>query len=120
MVILYAVSMLSKKNRLTRRECDELLREKQRIFHTPSLFVRAVTAREFKAAVAVSKKIVKRSVARNTVRRTIYNSLRSCLDIPVHLLISIKKGTEVSKEKIREELKTLENDLRQAFLDTTL
>lgn len=112
--------MLSKKNRLSRRECESLLRDKTKIFHTPSLFIRAAHKNEFKAAVAVSKKVFKKAVERNRMRRVIYSAFNTYLDIPVHILVSAKKGIkDIQPEKIREEIKGLEKELRRSFLETT-
>lgn len=113
--------MLSKENRLTQQECDALLNQRTQIFHTPSLFVRALKTNTFKAAVAAPKKIFKRSVDRNRIRRVVYEALRDGLDIPVHVLISFKKESKNrSEEEIREEIKVLSTDLRRVFLETTL
>lgn len=108
--------MLAKFNRLNRAECDFLLQEKNLVFHTPSLFVRAIPAEEFKAAVAVSKKVSKKAVDRNRMRRVVYDALFEYKNLPAHILISVKKGAKNSdSENIRAEIKGLREKIERSF-----
>lgn len=108
--------MLAKLNRLNRAECDLLLKEKNLVFHTPSLFVRTISRKDFKAAVAVSKKVSKKAVDRNRLRRIIYDALFEYRDIPAHMLISVKKSAkDNASENIRREIKELRGKIMQSF-----
>lgn len=114
--------MLPKRNRLTKKECDLLLKQKSRFFHTASLFARAVKSNDFKMAVAVSKKVFRKAVARNKIRRVIYNSFSGAKseDLSIHLLVSVKKeAKEMEIKQLQQELDELKNKLKSYFLETT-
>jgi ribonuclease P protein component len=66
--------MLSKKQRITRKEFDEVYRAGARI-HSPALQCIVQTSAMFHGAVVVSKKIYKKAVDRNRLRRQIYSIL---------------------------------------------
>lgn len=111
--------MIPKDHRLTRREVDSLftpqsLVEKtvspRRILHTPSFFIVAEPSKVFKAGVAVPKKVFKRAVDRNALRRGVFDALREIgfLSLPYSILVSVKKGTSsLTKKEMLDELTEL-------------
>ncbi|MDZ7726543.1 MAG: ribonuclease P protein component [Candidatus Campbellbacteria bacterium] len=100
--------MIPKAKRLTRKECDALIEGSSQVIHTPSLFARFVTSREFKAAVAVSRKVAKKAVDRNKLRRIVYDGFQHCENLNnslVHILVSVKKqAVKKDKTEIQNEV----------------
>lgn len=66
--------MLSKKNRLTRSQFDEYFKRGKR-FHSPHLQLIYTPAEQFSGAAVVGKKVFKKAVDRNTMRRRLYGVL---------------------------------------------
>lgn len=111
--------MIPKDHRLTRREIDRLFvpqspSEKsvspRRVLHTPSFFILAEPSEVFKAGVAVPKKVFKRAVDRNTLRRRVLDALKDIgfLSLPYSILVSVKKGTRLlTKKEVLDELSGL-------------
>jgi len=66
--------MISKKNRLSRFEFNQVKKSGRKIFHL-SFLIFYVPGRNLKVSVVVSKKIAKKAVRRNLLRRHIYDHL---------------------------------------------
>lgn len=66
--------MLKKKERLTKKEFDRFFSSPKKI-HTPLLAVVYTKADDFHGAVVVGKKVYPSAVARNRLRRQLYNIL---------------------------------------------
>ena len=66
--------MLRKKQRLTKEQFDEFFRSGKR-FHSPLFQLIHSKAEAFNGAVVVGKKVHKRAVDRNRLRRRVYNIL---------------------------------------------
>ena len=111
--------MIPKGHRLTRREVDSLFTSQttsekrsspRRILHTPSFFIVAEPSEVFKAGVAVPKKVFKRAVDRNALRRGVFDALREVgfLSLPYAMLISVKKGSStLTRKDVLDELTEL-------------
>jgi ribonuclease P protein component len=87
--------MPPKKERLTKKEIKDALQKGVRFFG-PTLDIIVVEASYFKCAVVVSKRNVKKAVARNTVRRRIYNALQKNKHLfgSCHTIVLTKSGIE--------------------------
>jgi ribonuclease P protein component len=66
--------MLAKKARLTGHEVREILKS-GRLIRTPSISVKYRPGEQTKVGVVVSKKVAKKAVKRNQLRRAIYDVL---------------------------------------------
>lgn len=66
--------MLKKHHRLTKRAFDESFKRGKR-FHTPSVQLIYDASTSFHGAVVVGKKVYKRAVDRNRLRRQLYSAL---------------------------------------------
>lgn len=64
--------MLKKKERLTKKEFDRFFASGRRI-HSPFFTLIFTAAPDFHGAVVVGKKVYKRAVDRNRLRRRLYN-----------------------------------------------
>lgn len=103
--------MLSKEHRLTHRESDLLLQtgtsRSSRLF---SVKVRDGFDRT-KCAVAVSKKVAKKAVERNRIRRRVYAAIREIFDsLPQgsHFLFFARSGVKTASfEEIKNEIVSL-------------
>jgi ribonuclease P protein component len=104
--------MLPKKQRLTRKEIDKILKGGHTV-SSPSFRVKySINNISFKVASVVSKKISKLAVTRNSLRREIYNSVLKHKEETkklegLNLVVFMQKRIE--KENLDLELsKTLE------------
>jgi len=68
--------MLQKAQRLTRLAFDTFFKTGKR-FHSPTLTVVYTPHKAFHGSVVVGKKVAKLAVRRNTIRRRIYDQLRT-------------------------------------------
>lgn len=66
--------MLKKQQRLSRAEFDTAFKAGRR-YHSPTLTLIHVPGEAFHGSVVVGKKVAKRAVARNLLRRRIYGAL---------------------------------------------
>jgi len=66
--------MLSKKSRLTKKEFDHVFKNGKRI-HSPSMQLIYTPGEKFHGAAVVGKKVHKRAVDRNRLRRRLYGVL---------------------------------------------
>lgn len=67
--------MLPKKERLTRKEFNRFFSLGKR-FHSPTFQIVYTPSQELHASVVVPKKIIRRAVERNKIRRRIYDIVR--------------------------------------------
>lgn len=96
--------MLSKQNRLSRREISELLK-KSKNFRGQLLSVKVfyiepiLEGRKlFKAGVSISKKVAKSAVKRNAMRRAVYKTIndnKNNLKKSSHFLVIIQKAAAI-------------------------
>ncbi|MEX0933155.1 MAG: ribonuclease P protein component [Candidatus Paceibacterota bacterium] len=118
--------MIPKSHRLTRSEVDSLFAPQsplekststRQILHTPSFFIVAEHREIFKAGVAIPKKILRRAVDRNALRRSIFDALQEVgfLSLPYLMLVSVKKGTSLlTKKEALTELSELYTKLHRS------
>lgn len=66
--------MLKKKERLTKKEFDRFFSAGKRI-HSPAFTLLYTPSETFHGAVVVGKKVYKKAVDRNRLRRRLYNAL---------------------------------------------
>lgn len=99
--------MLAKNRRIPRKLFKPLLESKQ-YFNSEHFALRVALSHETRVAVSVSKKISKKAVVRNKIRRRVYSimgDLVSSLHAGLYLIMA-KSGSAKIKEK------ALENELR--------
>jgi len=120
--------MIPKSHRLTRKEVDSLFTPQlpsqrgastRQILHTTSFFVVAEQSKTFKAGVAVPKKVLKRAVDRNALRRNVFDALCEVgfLSLPYAMLLSVKKGVStLTRSDVLDELKELHAKLSRSQL----
>lgn len=106
--------MLSKQNRIPRKDFKYLL-EQKRYFNSPNFTLR-FAKRENKSpqfSVSVSKKVSKKAVDRNRVRRRVYSVLRS-VQAPEGMYFFIAKPSSINLkgEKLRMEIVKLISSLK--------
>jgi len=101
--------MLPKYRRIPRRLFKPLL-ESRKYFNSEHFSLRVIPSKEVRIAVSVSKKIYKKAVVRNKVRRRVYSAMRdliSSLRVGLYLVVA-KHGSEKTKGKeLKNELKSL-------------
>ena len=100
--------MLKKKNRLTKKEFDEVFKNGQKKFSRNFMFLKLEKENDLKISTSISKKIYKKAVQRNEARRKIYKILQENFKFfPRNFwgaLIMIKPILEIEKEKIKKEI----------------
>jgi ribonuclease P protein component len=101
--------MLSKSHRLTKKEFIDVYKKK--VFFTPFFAIHAlcpISANESKFSVVVSKKIAKKAVTRNALKRRYYLALETYINkiqFPVWCVILVnKKGMEIEGTELDQEL----------------
>lgn len=90
--------MFKKKHRLTAREFSEFFAMGKRL-HLPTIQLTYMPFAEKKVAVVIPKKIYKRAVDRNRLRRQIYYALRTVVPESGVFLFILKKeakNTDIS------------------------
>lgn len=102
--------MLPKGKRLTRSDF-KLLNLEKTFYHSPHFTLRlSRSAKGVKVGVSVSKKISKKAVVRNKIRRRAYSALREIFKEikPGMYLLIARSGVEKTKgDSLREELVSL-------------
>jgi ribonuclease P protein component len=83
--------MLPKRQRLSRREFECLLRRGTRL-HSEHVSVIYLPADAFKAGVVVSKKVARLATKRSHLRRQLYVALTVAQTRNVHIVALAKKG----------------------------
>jgi ribonuclease P protein component len=99
--------VIPKNNRLSRKSEITEVRENGRIWRGRNLVAIRLLKEEFKAGIVVSKKIDKRAVVRNRIRRIIMEAIREKKESwPKNwLLIMVRVGAgEKTIEQWREEI----------------
>jgi RNase P protein component len=96
--------MLPASRRLNAAQVREVL-ARGRILRSGNIAVKWIAAPSFKAAAVVSKKVAKSAVARNTLRRAVYQALSPTKLPPVHAAFFVQKNVE-SKE-VAQDILTL-------------
>jgi ribonuclease P protein component len=83
--------MLKKTERLTRKEFDQFFSTGKRL-HSPYLQLIYAPHDTFHGSVVVGKKVAKKAIDRNTLRRRlyaqVYNELRLCTPKGVYILVA--------------------------------
>lgn len=101
--------MLPKKHRLTYRESEALLKNSFSLA-SPFFTLKVRYGLEStKCSVAVPKRVAKKAVERNRIRRRIYAACREVFEefpLGVHILLFARKGVEgTSLEEIKAEIR---------------
>jgi ribonuclease P protein component len=101
--------MLKKKNRLSRREFDHLLKSGRRVHGVHLSIMVAPSTTPLKCGVVVSKKTAKRATARNLLRRRVYAILGDYVgNHSGYLAVFTKPScTTFSYQELTDELTTL-------------
>ena len=98
--------MLPQKARIPRKLFGEIL-DSRRYLNSDLFTLKIAPSEHVRVAVSVSKKVSKRAVVRNKIRRRVYVSVRDILsDIkPGLYLIVVRPGAEkVKKEELKSDL----------------
>ncbi len=96
--------MLPKNTRFDRTSFARTLRAGRRI-HTPLLSLVHVTTPDFRVAAVVSKKVAKRAVVRNQLRRRLYVAITRLAPPHGHYILIAKPGaTELSYTELEVAL----------------
>lgn len=102
--------MLKKKQRLSKRQFDTFFRTGKRL-HSPLFQVIYARTADFHGAVVVGKKVHKRAVDRNLLRRRVYNVLyRLSQDQDlngVYIIIAKPPAAGVDFAELRDEVVSL-------------
>jgi ribonuclease P protein component len=101
--------MLPRNSRISRKEFPNLLNSKS-FFHSPHFSLRVAHSTKPQIAVSVSKKISKKAVTRNGIRRRTYSVIYKYLKRikPGMLLFVAKAGSEKIKGvTLEKEIDTL-------------
>jgi len=107
--------MLAKKERLSKKEFDYVFKNGRRV-HTPTLQLIYLPDGDFHGAVVVGKKVYKKAVDRNRLRRRLYGALyryhkQNTLS-GTYILVAKPSLREASKENFSA---TVEAALQQAM-----
>jgi ribonuclease P protein component len=101
--------MLKKRERLSRREVEQVLNKGKRVRGT--LFsISVIGAQEMKCAVVVSKRVAKQAVLRNKIRRRVYATLGTLQDSigNTHVVVFCNPATsQADVSDIQKELTQL-------------
>lgn len=102
--------MLKKKERLTKKEFDRFFSSGRR-HHSPSLTLIHSSDQTFHGAVVVGKKVFKKAVLRNQLRRRLYNILyrlsREHSLTGVYIILTKPSAGEADFQTLRTEVETL-------------
>ncbi len=101
--------MLPKNRRISRKLFKEIISQKKR-FSSQNFSLQVASNDKARFAVSVSKKISKKAVVRNKIRRRVYSVIGEFMSEtkPGFYLIIAKPGAqEIKGEKLRNELKKL-------------
>ncbi|OGG41462.1 ribonuclease P protein component [Candidatus Kaiserbacteria bacterium RIFCSPHIGHO2_01_FULL_46_22] len=102
--------MLNKKERLTKKEFDRFFSSGRR-FHSPLFTLIHSQETSFHGAVVVGKKVFKRAVDRNRLRRRLYNILyrlsRESEQSGVYIILTKPQAGMVSFDELKKALESL-------------
>lgn len=108
--------MLSKQNRLERKDFVNLLASK-RFVNTENFSLRLGAGEKVaKLAVSVSKKVSKLAVDRNTLRRRVYSVVRSSvkdLEPNSYLFVARPSAKKLKGERLEKEVFSLLNQFKK-------
>lgn len=106
--------MLKKSRRLTKRQFGEFFRNGAR-FHSPFCQLVYSKSKGFHGAVVVGKKVFKRAVDRNRLRRRVYNILYRLLKDGgqggVYIVITKPSAASASFTELKKDLEKLFNTI---------
>jgi len=101
--------MLTKKQRLTTKEFKTLFEAGKKV-HTPLYSVVYVPSSTFHASVVVSKKVARRAVDRNAMRRRVYSIVQNYTQNKgTFIFLMKKKAFEVEYAVLKEGIQTFLN-----------
>ena len=107
--------MLKKKERLTKKEFDRSFSSGRR-YHSPVLTLIHEPGDNFHGAVVVGKKVYKKAVDRNRLRRRLYNVLyrlsRANELTGTHILLTKPTAKDLSFAQLKEEVEGLLNKIK--------
>lgn len=107
--------MFKKKERLTKKEFDRFFSSGRR-FHSPELTLIYSPATDFHGAVVVGKKVYKKAVDRNRLRRRLYDILYSLTKrqgrTGVYMLLTKPAVTSLKPIKLRNSVESLLNKVK--------
>jgi len=101
--------MLSKNKRIPRKLFKPLL-ESRKYFNSEHFSLRVAPSEEVRVAVSVSKKISKKAVVRNKVRRRVYSAMRDIifsLHAGLYLVVAKHGSEKTGGRELENELKAL-------------
>jgi len=101
--------MLSKSKRISRKLFKPLLGSRK-YFNSEHFSLRVAPSEETRVAVSVSKKISKKAVVRNKVRRRVYSAMRdlvSSLRVGLYLVVAKHGSEKIMGKELENELKLL-------------
>ena len=101
--------MLAKKQRLTQAEFAKFFKLGKR-HHSPTATLIVAKHPTFHGAVVVSKKVSKKAVTRNTLRRRVYAQLYAASkqkDKNVHIIVLKPRFKDLTRQHQHETIKTL-------------
>ncbi len=108
--------MLSKQNRLERKDFTNLLTSK-RFVNSENFSLRVGSGESKpKLAVSVSKKVSKLAVDRNTLRRRVYSAVRDSvkeLEPNTYLFVARPSAKKLKGEKLEKEITSLLNQFKK-------
>lgn len=104
--------MLKKKERLTKKEFDRFFSLGRR-YHSPAFSLIYSPTPEFHGAVVVGKKVYKKAVDRNRLRRQLYNIIYRASQEKnlkgVYIVLSKPPAKEASFSELRDVLEAVIN-----------
>ena len=109
--------MFKKQFRISAKEFPVLLKERKNCVHSPILMVQFVPANEYKFAVVTPKKVFKKAVTRNKIKRTLYGVLKEVcgeqlLPQGVYIVLLKKLAKDKTVREIKRELRELLGKIR--------
>ncbi|MCD5396584.1 MAG: ribonuclease P protein component [Candidatus Pacebacteria bacterium] len=101
--------MIKKKNRLKIKEFQNLFKIGKKKHTTLFLIIIQEHQEYAKIGISIPKKIYKKAVIRNSIKRKIYNFLKKekLINLKKHFLIIIKKKADYSNEENLNEIKKI-------------
>ena len=106
----YTIAMLKKKERLKRKEFDEVFTKGKRL-HSPVAQLIYAPGDTFHGAAVVGKKVHKKAVDRNSLRRRLYGLLytvlRPCSPARTYILIAKPQIAKLSRKEVQETVREL-------------
>ena len=107
--------MLKKKERLTKKEFDRFFSLGRR-YHSPALSLIYSPAPDFHAAVVVGKKVYKKAVDRNRLRRQLYNIIYRTSQEKnlkgVYIVLTKAPATTIGFGELKTTLENLLNNIK--------